>query len=474
MKIRTIVIVLLMLSLGTDSRGLFGSGAAFDTATAGRSILPTELNTKILLNETPRHGEWHSVDVGSTKIEAYIVYPDRSDKAPILLISANNQKLTDRLRAVADQTAQEGFIAVVPDLLTGDSMVDAVRKYALRLPAANGRSAGLRFTLDTQGNGRMDVVVEGQNRQAAFVLSEKSWPEAITFLNTHTENYPNLIFLPSHAMMGHAAMEFTPQQRAPQQPSYPTGKPDNLPAGLMNAKSTIAKSPLRSQFVDIPVGNVKLRTRITYPQGSGTFPIVILMQHGPGADIWMQSVGDQLSREGFIALLPDILSGMGPNGGGTLAFQFEDEIIRANGQVGSEQAMRFYKAARDYGLKLPEANGKSASLGFCAGGGNSFRFAGEVPELSAAVVFYGGPPDDATMAKINAPVLAFAGTDDVRVAAGTEGAIEKMKKLGKKYETHIYQHATHSFLMYQNVGGNPEATADAWPRAIAFLKQNTR
>jgi carboxymethylenebutenolidase len=97
-----------------------------------------------------------------------------------------------------------------------------------------------------------------------------------------------------------------------------------------------------------------------------------------------------------------------------------------------------------------------------------------VPELNAAVVFYGGPPDEATMAKIKAPVLAFAGTDDVRVAAGTEGAVEKMKALQKSYEIHIYQHATHSFIQYQNLGGNAEATSDSWARSIAFLKQYTR
>jgi len=66
-------------------------------------------------------------------------------------------------------------------------------------------------------------------------------------------------------------------------------------------------------------------------------------------------------------------------------------------------------------MKLPRANGKSATIGFCAGGGYSFRFAGEVPEVNAAVVFYGASPNSETMGRIKAPVLAFYGEDDARV-----------------------------------------------------------
>jgi carboxymethylenebutenolidase len=110
-------------------------------------------------------------------------------------------------------------------------------------------------------------------------------------------------------------------------------------------------------------------------------------------------------------------------------------------------------------------------MGFCAGGGNSFRFAGEVPELNGAVVFYGGPPDDTVMQKIHAPVVGFYGENDVRVTAAVEPTAAKMRSLGKTYEPHIYPKTTHSFVLFQEVGGNPAAVKDAWPRAIAFLKK---
>jgi carboxymethylenebutenolidase len=91
--------------------------------------------------------------------------------------------------------------------------------------------------------------------------------------------------------------------------------------------------------------------------------------------------------------------------------------------------------------------------------------------LNGAVVFYGGPPEDAVMARINAPVIGFYGENDVRVTAAVEPTATKMKTLGKSYEPHIYPKTTHSFVLFQEVGGNPAAVKDAWPRAIAFLKK---
>ena len=74
--------------------------------------------------------------------------------------------------------------------------------------------------------------------------------------------------------------------------------------------------------------------------------------------------------------------------------------------------MEMIRAARDYALKLPRANGKSGTTGFCSGGGQAWESSADMPGVNASVSFYGAPPDAATMAKIQAPVLAFAGDDD--------------------------------------------------------------
>jgi carboxymethylenebutenolidase len=206
-----------------------------------------------------------------------------------------------------------------------------------------------------------------------------------------------------------------------------------LPASYYTATATLAKSKLRREWVDIPFGNVKLHTWIEYPEGNNKTGVVILMQHAVGVDDWMRSVADQLALQGFIALAPDIWSGaLGPNGENRDAFKFPDDAMKAAaGKINADETQRRYMAAREYALKLPRANGKSGSIGFCAGGGNSFRFAADVPELNAAVVFYGTPPTEDLAAKINAPVLGFYGENDARVTATVEPTIALMKKLGK-------------------------------------------
>jgi len=198
------------------------------------------------------------------------------------------------------------------------------------------------------------------------------------------------------------------------------------------------------------------------------------MQHGPGMDDWQRALADQLALQGFIAIAADLHSGLGPNGGNYDAFQGTDDVMRANARLTSDDMFNRYKAARDWGMKLPRANGKSASIGFCMGGGNSFRFASEVPELNAAVVFYGTPANQEMLAKIKAPVLAFYGDDDARVTATMAPTEAAMKAAGKSFEAHSYPHGTHGFLEYQDLGGNPTATSDSWARTIAFLKEHTK
>ena len=251
-------------------------------------------------------------------------------------------------------------------------------------------------------------------------------------------------------------------------------KSPDLPANLFVSASTVAHTALRHEWADIPAGKTKLRTWIEYPIGDGKAPVVILMHYDAGLDITQQALADQLALDGFIAVAPDLLSGRGPKGGNFDAFKFPDEALRANLKAPQAEALRLYKAAYDYAAKLPRSSGKIASLGCSLGGTLSFRFAAETPGLSAAVVFYGMPPAEAMLAKINAPVLGLYGGDDEPVDATIEATAAAMKKLGKSFESHVYPGGTHAFMTYQAEGLNGAATAEAWPAAIEFLKDHTK
>ena len=131
-------------------------------------------------------------------------------------------------------------------------------------------------------------------------------------------------------------------------------------------------------------------------------------------------------------------------------------------------------AVRDYAMRLAAANGKVATIGFCWGGGRSFAYAAAQPALNAAVVYYGTSPETPELAGVRAPVLGHYGGDDARVNATIAPAEAELKKLGRSYEPHVYEGAGHGFLRQQTGrdGANAKATAQAWPRTIAFLREH--
>src|SRR5439155_22538632 len=215
-------------------------------------------------------------------------------------------------------------------------------------------------------------------------------------------------------------------------------KVPELAAGAFTASSTVARTKSQHAWVDIPFGGARLHTWIEYPAGSGKAPVGVVMSHEAGLDDWMRAIADQLASHGFIAIASDILSGRGPNGGNMDAFKFSADVIQAMAKVPQNEIIRRYRAARGYALKLPRANGKSASLGIRMGGADSFQFAAEVPDLDAVVVFYGTSPADSVLSRIKAPVAGFYGEDDTRVMQTVKRAEDTMKRLGKAYAVHVY------------------------------------
>lgn len=453
-----------------------------------RSTLPSASSAKDLLNTTHRHREWITVPISrSESALAWVMYPERTDRAPVIVLSDGRPEPEDWTRAVSDQLAAEGYVVVVPDVLTevdaqgnrraaapsvaaNDAevarRVDSVRQAVLALPAA--QNTVVDVDLD-RAAGRLRV--RTPEREASFALTAESWPSLIDFLNRETDNLPSAVSAAAHA--DHLAMQ-TVQARAASGVSPLAIKDPRLPAGYYTARSVLMNMRLKSEWVDIPLegSEVKLHTFIVYPATTQPTGVVLVMQHGVGLDEWQRALAVQVAEDGFIAVAPDLWSGTGPTGGNWDASEFIDDAQRAAaGKITPAETMRRYKVAREYALKLPQSNGKSGSMGFCAGGGNSFRFAAEVPEHNASVVFYGTAPSEEELAKIKAPVLGFYGENDARVTATVEPTKQAMARLGKQYEAHVYPKATHSFVLFQDIGNNPTAIADAWPRTIAFFRQ---
>ncbi len=253
---------------------------------------------------------------------------------------------------------------------------------------------------------------------------------------------------------------------------------ESLPPGEPQAKAALEKSPRHGEYVDVklPAGGTPIRTWIVYPERKDKAPVVLLIHEIYGLSDWMRGVADQLAKEGYIAVAPDLISGLGPNGGGTESAASRDDVVALVRKLTPEQTTARLNAVRDYALHLPSATGKTATIGFCWGGGKSFAYAATQPGLNAAVVYYGTPPEPADLNRIQAPVLGLYGGDDARVDATIPPAEAAMKKLGKSYEPHVYEGAGHGFLRAQDDrnGANRKATQQAWPRTLAFLREHLK
>lgn len=218
------------------------------------------------------------------------------------------------------------------------------------------------------------------------------------------------------------------------------------------AKQTLDKSPRHGEWVQIKHDNRTVHAFVVYPETKQKAPVVIVIHEIFGLSDWVRTVADRLAENGYIAIAPDLLSGMGPNGGKSSDFPSRDATVEAIGKLDPDQITADLNAVADYGKKLPAGNGKLAVGGFCWGGGQSFRFATNRKDLGAAFVFYGGPPKD--FSAITAPVYGFYAGNDARIDATIPDTVEAMKKAGKKYEPVTYEGAGHGFM---RAGQDPAA-----------------
>lgn len=220
------------------------------------------------------------------------------------------------------------------------------------------------------------------------------------------------------------------------------------------ARQKLEKSPRHGEWVAIQHNGRTVQAFVVYPETKHKAPVVIVIHEIFGLTDWARSVADDLAANGYIAIAPDFLSGMAPNGGKSSDFPNVDAAREANSKLPPEQVTADLNAAADYAKKLPAASGKLAVAGFCWGGGQSFRFATTRKDLRAAFVFYGVPPK--AFASITVPVYGFYAGDDARIGATVPDTVEAMKKAGKKYEAVTYPGAGHGFM---RAGEDPAADA---------------
>lgn len=244
------------------------------------------------------------------------------------------------------------------------------------------------------------------------------------------------------------------------------------------AKAKLESSPRHQEWVKVQHGNRTVQCFVVYPEVKNKAPAVLIIHEVYGLSDWAKDLTDQLAGAGYLVITPDLLTGLGPNGGGTSELQARgvSEVTKAVGGLPPEQVTADLDAAADYIKNDPACNGTLFVGGFCWGGAQSFRYATHRPDLKASFVFYGVTPKDG-IENIHCPVYGFYAEEDARITVTVPDTEALMKKAGKTYEPVIYPGAGHGFMRAgEDPAGTPankKAREDAWKRWLALLKKNS-
>jgi carboxymethylenebutenolidase len=239
------------------------------------------------------------------------------------------------------------------------------------------------------------------------------------------------------------------------------------------ARKAVDQSPRKREWVSVKHHGRSVESFIAHP-ASAKAPVMVVIHEIFGMSDWVENVADEFAAAGYLAIAPDLLSGLGPKGGGTKDLP-ADGVGAAIRNLPPDQITADLTAVADYCAKLPGSNGKVCVVGFSWGGGECFRFATNRGDLSAAFVFYGTGPDAEAIARIHAPVYGFYAGADARVGATVPATEQQMKAAGKIFETVTYEGAAHGFM---RAGAQPDATepnrkarAEAWVKLKAMREK---
>jgi carboxymethylenebutenolidase len=242
------------------------------------------------------------------------------------------------------------------------------------------------------------------------------------------------------------------------------------------AKARLDASPRHQEWVELPRGERKLKAFVVYPEKKQKAAAVVVIHEIMGLTPWVMSVADRLAENGFIAIAPDFVSGLGPGGGRTDSFPDVGKVREAISALPQDQVLGDVAAASDYVRALPAASGKVAVAGFCWGGARTFAYAASGAKADAFCVFYGtSPADEDKLEKVAGPVHGFYGEDDARVNATIAGAEARMKAAKKKFSPVTYEGAGHGFMRAgedpESKEANRKAKDAAWKRWLSLLKK---
>jgi carboxymethylenebutenolidase len=228
---------------------------------------------------------------------------------------------------------------------------------------------------------------------------------------------------------------------------------------------------LKTEYVeyDSPQGNKKIRGYLARPAAAkGKLPAVLVVHENRGLNPHIEDIARRLALENFIAFAPDALTPLGGYPGD------EDKARELFAKLDQEKTRNDFLAAVEFLKKLPDGTGKVGVVGFCFGGGIANMLATKVPDLGAAVAFYGMAPKLEDVPKIKAPLLIHYAENDERINAGAKPYEDALKENKIKFTVYTYPGTQHGFNNDTTPRYDKEKAKLAWQRTVAFFKKHLR
>lgn len=218
-----------------------------------------------------------------------------------------------------------------------------------------------------------------------------------------------------------------------------------------------------------PKGGGTIKGLLSKPKDIKTkLPGVIVVHENRGLNPYIEDVGRRTAIEGFISLAPDALTPLGGYPGN------DDDGRSLQKQRDKDDMLEDFISAYDYLKNHADCNGKVGVVGFCFGGWISNMMAVRIPELGAAVPYYGRQPSDEDAQKIKTPLLLQYAELDTRVNAGWPAFEAVLKEKNIEYEAHIYPKVNHGFHNNTTPRYDEAAAELSWSRTIDFFNTNLK
>jgi len=247
---------------------------------------------------------------------------------------------------------------------------------------------------------------------------------------------------------------------------------DYLSPNYAEAQQIKADDPrVQSEYIvyQSPKGGGQIRGLLCRPAGNeDKLPGVVVVHENRGLNPHIEDVARRTALTGYIALAPDALTPLGGYPGN------DDDGRALQSQRDRDEMLEDFIAAFTYLKSYPACDGNIGVVGFCFGGWITNMMAVRLPDLKAAVPFYGTQPDEAQVPGIKAPLLLHYAELDQRVNAGWPAYEEALKKNNKEYTAYIYPGVQHGFHNDTTPRYNKEAAQLAWQRTLVFFKEKLK